>query len=254
MGLFTTAKNFLSGIEEKRQSLFNRQGAIKTKIEELKQEKEDLLASFDPEKPYDPKPIQKLESSIETAQLELDALASYKNKSSDGDYDSRVEEIEKIRQELKNSSATNKEASVKALDKIEEAKKTFLEAQKNYYDIKARNDAEVMEAQDLIKILSSPFNQRVDYLRREQERLGHELYKITPSIGGKASNQSEIDSVQNELNLIRREIVKLEDHKATKYSGGVDSLKTFRNENGATIYFIHDKEQLDAAEKGQIKQ
>ncbi|EQB35262.1 hypothetical protein M948_19375 [Virgibacillus sp. CM-4] len=256
MGFLDKAKKFLQKKGERKQAFLDREHELKTNIADLDAKKSEIIANYDPLKPFDPKKIDELDAQIEAAEKEIFVLNQTKKDTPDYDFGEVAPHIETVKDEASKVIDGKKAEEEKAREAIAEAKKVYLDSLVAHYRLKNEINEVVSEANETLSQLTQPIGREADKLRRKAQELDLELYRLAPtgsvSMGGGRSDQWKIDELEKQKSDLWAQIHKLEGYK-TNISGHIPELSSHRNGDYQRIYFIADDEQKDAATKGILK-
>lgn len=255
MKLIDAAKQFLQSKSAKTQAFLDRNHQLQTKLTELDAKKSQLISAYDPTKPFDQKAIDKIEADIASVQKELSVLNEAKASSPVLDVSESVDHIEKVKSEAQAIIAKKKAAEEEARAKIAEAKTAFLQAQADHFQLVRQAGELVQDTNETIGALSSGIKREIERLRNEFREVDLQLYRNAGDgsvfAGAVRSDQAQIDDLQARKESLGREIQRLE-ALVSPVGAGIPALNNYRDNKGNTIYFVHQPEQLDAAERGVI--
>ncbi|ASN05311.1 coiled-coil domain-containing protein [Virgibacillus necropolis] len=253
MKLIDAAKTFLQSKSAKHQAFHNREHELRTKITELEAKKSAKIAEYDPTTPFDPKQLAKIDAQIADAHKEIAVLNENKQATPQFDPSEVAEHVENVRKEASEQISVKKAEEEKARAAIEKAKKAFLDAQAKHHNVRRQAADIATDANETISQLTIGIAQELGKLHRKAQELDLKAFRLSGdgSASGLRSDQHQVDQLRDELSEIRREITRLEGFKA-EVTAGIPELKSYRDNNGKTIYFAHEAEQTDAADKGKV--
>ena len=251
MGFIEKAKTFLQTKSAKVQAFYDREEELRTKMTDLEAKKSKIINEYDPIKPFDPKELEKLDKEMVAAEKEIAVLTVNKAKIGEYDIEELIKYVAAAKTEANDMIAKMVKMEEYAREKILAAKKEFLEAQAEHFRIVLDAKNFPVETSWILAGLIGPIQDEINRLRDEFRRVDLEIYQNTTSVMGNRSNQAQLDILAEEKEKIGREINRLQAYVG-QVNVPIPLLNNYRDGNGKTIYFIHEDEQLNAANKGII--
>lgn len=253
--LIDKAKAFLQSKSTKAQAFNDREHELRTKLTELEAQKSKIYSDYDPSKPFNPKKIDDIDEKIDEINKELAVLNVSKQSVSSYDTDELIKHIKAVKAEAADIIAEKQKAEAAARQEILDAKKALLKAQAEHFRvISAANDYKA-DVNDILRDLAKPIDDEIAKLRRQLQEVDREIYlqagNGSTSLNASRSNQSTIDRLYEQKNDVARKIYELEVQVAD-IGVAIPPLSNYRDVNGKTIYFVHEDEQLQAAENGVL--
>ncbi|MCU5618096.1 hypothetical protein OCA99_00115 [Bacillus cereus] len=257
LGFIEKAKEFILSKSKQKQAFFDREHELKTKITELESKRSGIIDAYDPTKGLNQASIDKIDAEIAIIHKEIAVLNIGKTKVSDCEMEDLITHVTDAKKEAEEVIASKLTEEEKVREKVLKAKKEFLKAQVEHYMLtrEAQNYAEDINESllDLTKGISS----EIDRLRNKAHELNLELYRLASngsvSLNATRSDQAVIDHVQEEYDKVRSEINKLEALMG-KVSAPISQLNSYTDGNSRPIYLVDRNEQIDATQKGIIKE
>jgi chromosome segregation ATPase len=253
MGFIQNAKEFLQSKSKKKQAFHDRETELRAKLADLEAKKSQLVGSYDPSKPFDPKAIDKIDTDIEAINKEIAVLSVNMVRVADFDVEELADHIANVKQEASDTIADHLKAEEEARQKIAEAKAAFLKAQANHYNVVRQAKDFRDDTNETVDSLSVAIKQEVRRLRDEAQRINKEIYDMAGDgssfLGAKRSDQHITDRLQAEYDRLRSEIQRLEKH-VWPVGLPISQLDNHRDKNGRTIYFVHVDEQQRSTQNG----
>ncbi|MEC1157560.1 hypothetical protein [Cytobacillus horneckiae] len=253
-GFLAKAQAFLRKKSETKQAYLDREHELRTKMTELEAQKSNITANYDPTKPYDAKAIDKIDEKIEVASKELALLTTNLPKISDYDLDELTSHLVEARTEAEKALNKKAQDAEKVRDDILAAKQTYLQKLADYQRIQTDAESVKYEVKEMLAELTTPVKKEIEKLRSQLIEVDYQLYEKASAGSGQGlrTDQVEIDLLEKRKGELGRRIAKLESHIGD-IGSKVPDLRQYTDGNMQNIYYIHDKEQFDAAEKGITK-
>ncbi|MFB7304069.1 hypothetical protein [Heyndrickxia sporothermodurans] len=251
--LLDKAKAFLQTRSKQAQAFYDREHELKTKITELDAQKSKLINDYVPGQALDIKAIDKLDEQIAAAQKEIAVLRVSKERICDYNIDELIAHIAEAKSEISDIIAEKVKDEEAAREKILAAKKAFLQAQAEHFQLVRQVKDYRDEASDTLSGLTKPIQDEINRLRAKLHEYDREIYQLASTTSYNVVNgaQPQIDLLQEEKEKIGREINRLQSYVG-EIGVPIPTLDNHRDGNGMTIYFIHAKEQQNAAERGEL--
>ncbi|PDZ47063.1 hypothetical protein [Bacillus wiedmannii] len=257
LGFIEKAKEFILSKSKQKQAFFDREHELKTKITELEAKRSSIIEAYDPVKGLDQAAIDKIDAEITTIHKEIAVLNIGKTKVSDYELEDLITHVTDAKKEAEEVIAGKLTEEEKVREEVLKAKKAFLKAQVEHYTLtrEAQNYAE--DINESLLDLTKGVSVEIDRLRTKAHELSLELYRLSSdgstSLNSTRSDQAVIDHVQEEYDKVRSEINKLEALMG-KVSAPISQLNSYTDGNSRPIYLVDRNEQIDATQKGIIKE
>lgn len=251
MKFIEKARQFLQTKSARKQAFNDKETELRSKLNDIASQKSRLIAEYDPTKPFDASAIDKLDTEAAALQKELDVLRQTVKLTPDYDVAESLKYVDDVKKDANAFISDKVKAAEKAREKIIEAKRALLTAQAEHFRIVRDARDFASNTNETLIALNSGIKQEIENLRIKRQELERQLYDLagTTTFNVVNSAQSQIDALQAEYDEVRAEIARLEGYTMA-VNVPIPELSNYRNGNGQTIYFVHDLEQKDAAEKG----
>ncbi|MGP9043137.1 hypothetical protein [Cytobacillus kochii] len=250
-GFLAKAQAFLRNKSETKQAYMNREHELRSQITELEAKKSSITANYDPTKPFDAKAIDKIDEKIEVASKELALLTTNLPKISDYNLDELTAHLVEARTEAEEALSKKADEASKVRDDILAAKQAYLQKLADYQRLQADAESVKYEVKEMLDELTTPVKKEIEKLRRQLKEVDYQLYEKASAGPGQGLrvDQVEIELLEQSKDEIGRKITRLE-LQIGDISSKIPDLRQYTDGNMQNIYYIHDKEQFDAIEKG----
>ncbi|WP_306692413.1 hypothetical protein [Bacillus cereus] len=257
LGFIEKAKGFILSKSKQKQAFFDREHELKTKITELEAKRSGIIEAYDPVKGLDQAAIDKIDVEIAGIHKEIAILNVGKTKVSDYELEDVITYVTDAKKEAEEAIVGKLTEEEKAREKILKAKEALLKAQAEHYILirEAQNYAE--DINESLSDLTKSVSAEVDRLRTKAHELSLELYRLAPdgsvSLNSTRSDQAMLSRIQEEYDKVRSEISRLEPLTG-KVSAPIFQLNSYTDRNSRPIYLVDRNEQIDATQKGIVKE
>lgn len=256
-GFLEKAKEFILSKSKQKQAFFDRDHELKTKITELEAKRSGIIEAYDPTKGLNQDAIDKIDAEIDAAHKEIAILTIRESKVSNyelGDLIKHVSEAKKEAEEFLENKLTEDE---KIREEILATKKAFLEAQAKHYNLTREAANYASDVNESLSELTKSISIEIDRLREKARKLEREIQSLIPtghfSEGAPYVGQAQVEVLREEYSKVRGEIARLES-LIGDVGDRIWRLESRTDGNYRPIYFIHDNEQIDATQKGIVKE
>ncbi|EPC8419959.1 hypothetical protein ACR3AO_002548 [Bacillus wiedmannii] len=257
LGFIEKAKEFISSKSKQKQAFFDREHELKTKITELEAKRSGIIEAYDPVKGLDQAAIDKIDAEIAGIQKEIVILSIGKTKVSNYELEDLITHVTDAKKEAEEVIAGKVVEEGKVREKILTAKKELLKAQAEHYSLTRQADDYAADINDTLRELTNSASLEISRLRGKAHDLSLEIYRLASdgavSLNATRSDQALSDHIQEEYNKVRREISRLETLTA-QVSAPIPQLSSYTDGNRRPIYLVDRNEQIDATQKGIVKE
>ncbi|EJR61560.1 hypothetical protein IIO_03013 [Bacillus cereus VD115] len=257
IGFIEKAKEFISSKSKQKQAFFDREHELKTKITELEAKRSGVIEAYDPVKGLDQAAINKIDAEIASIHKEIAILNIGKTKVSDYEMEDLIKHVSDAKKEAEEVIAGKLTEEEKAREKILKAKKALLEAQTEHYILTYQTHEYTFEINETLRELTNSISFEISELRNRSQELSLEMYRHAPdgsiSLNSIRSDQAMYDTIQEEYDKVRKEITRLES-VMVDVSAIIPQLSSYRDGYSRAIYLVDRNEQIDATQKGIVKE
>ncbi|MEK4215256.1 hypothetical protein A6279_00945 [Bacillus wiedmannii] len=257
LGFIEKAKEFILSKSKQKQAFFDREHELKTNITELEAKRSGIIEAYDPVKGLDQAAIDKIDAEIAGIQKEIAILSIGITKVSNYELEDLITHVTDAKKEAEEIIAGKVAEEEKVREKILTAKKALLKAQAEHYSLTRQADDYAADINDTLRELTNSVSLEVSRLRSKAHDLSLEIYRLASdgsvSLNAPRSDQSMIDHVQEEYDKVRSEINRLEALMG-KVSAPISQLNSYTDGNSRPIYLVDRNEQIDATQKGIVKE
>ncbi|MED0996285.1 hypothetical protein P4T34_12480 [Bacillus mobilis] len=257
LGFIEKAKEFILSKSKQKQAFFDREHELKTKITELEAKRSGIIEAYDPVKGLDQAAIDKIDAEIAGIQKEIAILSIGKTKVSNYELEDLITHVTDAKKEAEEVIAGKLTEEEKAREKIFKAKKALLEAQAEHYTLTYQTHEYTFEINETLRELTNSISLEISELRSRAQELSLEMYRHAPdgSISSNSTRPDQVmyDTIQEEYGKVRKEINRLESVMGD-VSAIIPQLSSYRDGYSKPIYLVDRNEQIDATQKGIVKE
>ncbi|MDM5460000.1 hypothetical protein [Bacillus cereus] len=257
LGFIEKAKEFISSKSKQKQAFFDREHELKTKITELEAKRSGVIEAYDPIKGLDQVAIDKIDAEIAGIHKEIAILNIGKTKVSDYEMEDLIKHVSDAKKEAEEVIAGKLTKEGKIREKVLTAKKALLEAQAEHYTLTYQTHEYTFEINETLRELTNSISFEISELRNRSQELSLEIYRNAPDgsipLNSIRSDQAMYDIIQEEYEKVRKEISRLESVMGD-VSAIIPQLSSYRDGYSKPIYLVDRNEQIDATQKGIVKE